>query len=285
MARILQEGKVYHSLMNGAANIARNAPLKASELIVLFEKYFAVTKEYELLSWMSRKKLPDTLDADGAEEEALAQELEELAVSGSSIPAEKKSGPILQLLFLDSVGPMLNQSTDVSLTTYIAEFLTEVHSRDYSDQAVQIATLLMNSRAHELALDFLRFLPNSHWGTYAKGRIYLANGREELAAMNFKRAAYGLGKTKRDGDASDRLIESASINSGPGGMETFLRSDGKLFSHGLSFFYAHIVRLFDARKSYGYVLEFATLALGALQTDPTTALEVCPMIYSFICSY
>lgn len=244
----------------GAPNGQTRPQRRASELIELFERYFKAAQELELLSWLAKKKLPEI--TEDSPEEILTRELSELVVSSSHIPQEKKHGPILQLLFsMEAIGPRFDGShaQGFSLTTYIADFLAKVHTTDPDLQAMQVAILLLTQRGYELALDIMQFIPNNYWGTYLKGRIHLVNAQEELASMSFKRAAYGL--------------SIPGTEPAPAGIEMIVHTDRELveneslLGHGLARYYIHIVQLFAARKSAGYVLEFSTLGLGAFNTE------------------
>jgi DNA repair protein RAD51/nuclear pore complex protein Nup160 len=56
--------------------------------------------------------------------------------------------------------------------------------------------ILLFQREYNLALDFSKFLPEGNWATYLKGRLHIAFGENNLAAICFQKAAFSLSKYK-----------------------------------------------------------------------------------------
>lgn len=175
--------------------LAKETDHSASAIVTFLDLYFQKVKEFELLQWMAKRKLAESLDEDIVDAE-LTNVLNELTVSGNTIPSEKKNGPILQLLLQEQMGPAITGNYGANLAPFVRSFMSYLHLTSYDTLTVEIATFLLNFQAFDLAKTFLRFVPTTHWGTYIKGRIYLATDDDEIAAQTFRKAASGLGKSK-----------------------------------------------------------------------------------------
>ncbi|KAL0260882.1 hypothetical protein SLS55_004574 [Diplodia seriata] len=106
----------------------------------------------------------------------------------------------------------------------------------------------------DLATDFLPFVPNSIWGTYLKGRYYLAIGDFKLASTYLNRVSFGCAKGFFDIFNTDRY--------------NFLSPSEKAYFHeGLSRFCQHVMYLFEKAKAHTYVIQWAEAALFAVQTE------------------
>lgn len=53
---------------------------------------------------------------------------------------------------------------------------------------------LLFQKEYNLAKDFSKFLPESNWASYLKGRMHIALGENQLASLCFQKPAYNLGK-------------------------------------------------------------------------------------------
>jgi hypothetical protein len=53
---------------------------------------------------------------------------------------------------------------------------------------------LLFQKEYELAKDFSKFLPESSWASYLKGRMHIALGENQLASLCFQKPAYNLGE-------------------------------------------------------------------------------------------
>ncbi|KAB2569604.1 Nucleoporin [Lasiodiplodia theobromae] len=106
----------------------------------------------------------------------------------------------------------------------------------------------------DLATDFLPFVPNSIWGTYLKGRYYLAVGDFKLASTYLNRVSFGCAKGFFDIFNTD--------------LYNFLSPNEKEYFHeGLSRFCQHVMYLFEKAKAHAYVMQWAEAALFAVQTE------------------
>jgi hypothetical protein len=65
---------------------------------------------------------------------------------------------------------------------------------EYDSVAEDTMGILLFQREYELALDFSRYLPESNWATYLKGRLHVALGENVVAAICFRKVAYCFGK-------------------------------------------------------------------------------------------
>ncbi|KAH7095488.1 nucleoporin Nup120/160-domain-containing protein [Paraphoma chrysanthemicola] len=111
--------------------------------------------------------------------------------------------------------------------------------------------ILLYQKEYGLALDFSKFLPEGNWATYLKGRLHIALGENDLAAICFQKAAFSLSLgyfNVEDADTAG-LVTEAERNS---------------FSEGLASYYGHVIGIFEKAKAYSYVADFARLGLRSL---------------------
>ncbi|KAF1840701.1 uncharacterized protein K460DRAFT_410115 [Cucurbitaria berberidis CBS 394.84] len=111
---------------------------------------------------------------------------------------------------------------------------------------------LLAQKEYDLALNFSKFLIESNWNSYLKGRLHIALGENAFASVCFEKAAYNLalGLFNIDDADSASLISEAERNS---------------FSDGLARYYGHVIGLFEKAKAYSYVADFARLGLRSLK--------------------
>jgi len=107
----------------------------------------------------------------------------------------------------------------------------------------------------QLASEFLKFQPSTKWSTYVKGRLSLAVGNYQEAALYFRDASHNLATGRPLGK-----LEEVSA-----GLLT--EQEAACFYSGLSRYFDHILSLFEGRQALGQAVEFAQLALAALATD------------------
>ncbi|CBX92349.1 hypothetical protein LEMA_P050550.1 [Plenodomus lingam JN3] len=112
--------------------------------------------------------------------------------------------------------------------------------------------VLLAQSEYDLASDFSKFLTESSWATYLKGRLHVALGEDTLASLCFQKPAYNLALgamfSVEDIDTANLVPETERI----------------LFSDGLARYYSHVVGLFEKVKRYTYVADFARLGLRSL---------------------
>lgn len=66
--------------------------------------------------------------------------------------------------------------------------------QDYNNVVEDTMGVLLAQKEYELASDFSKFLVESNWATYLKGRLHLALGENALASVCFQKPAYNLGE-------------------------------------------------------------------------------------------
>ncbi|KAH9865383.1 hypothetical protein J1614_008966 [Plenodomus biglobosus] len=121
--------------------------------------------------------------------------------------------------------------------------------------------VLLAQTEYDLASDFSKFLTESSWATYLRGRLYVASGENALASICFQKPAYNL--------ALGAMFSVEDIDTANLVPET----ERNLFSDGLARYYSHVVGLFEKVKSYTYVAEFAQLGLRSLVGHDDEALR------------
>lgn len=81
------------------------------------------------------------------------------------------------------------------LTYWSQNWIASIFSQHTFDSAVEdMMGKLVFQKEYKLAKDFSKFLPESNWSTYLKGRMHVALGEHVLASVCFQKAAYNLGK-------------------------------------------------------------------------------------------
>ncbi|KAH5376010.1 hypothetical protein HBI48_013250 [Parastagonospora nodorum] len=148
--------------------------------------------------------------------------------------------------------PLHNEAKTNLLTQWSRGWLTSVFKDGNYDSVVEDTMgILLFQKEYGLAMDFSKFLPEGNWATYLKGRLYIAQGENQQAAICFRKAAYhlALGHFSVEDTDSVGLVLEAERNS---------------FSEGLASYYSHVVGLFEQVKAYSYVADFARLGLRSL---------------------
>lgn len=154
----------------------RSVGLEAAEL---FPQFMTMFKDYEERMWLVTRRREKT---------------------GHASAGLINSGPtILQDLFAPQVTPQpaVNLSQCVLITEDSEKLVTlpgGYADTDPDDASVYILCNLINNNDLELAGDFLRFLSNTPWAAYGRGRVYLARREFDNSAFHFRKSAYYLGK-------------------------------------------------------------------------------------------
>ncbi|KAI5799179.1 nucleoporin Nup120/160-domain-containing protein [Peziza echinospora] len=218
----------------------------------LFSQVLGYLKEYEVLKWMAKTSIAIT--EASTPEEVLSATLSGLKVSEASSDMPARNGSVLQLVLPEAGG--IIPARQSSLTASIRSFLAKLDLADYERGSTTIAAALIRAHINTLALDFLRFLPNTNWGCYVKARVLLNNRSEEEAAVLFKKAAAGLGYPTQQPPSP--ALES-------------IIGDGELtaFGNGLPQYYIHVAKLFEDTEVWGLVVEFCRAALLTLGNKAT----------------
>lgn len=210
----------------------------------LFFQIMNCFKEYEILKWMTRKSIP--IQEHATAEDVLTATLSGLRVS-DILDTETivKSGSVLQLVFSDSI-----PTADLSYSLTIRNLISTLNLS--SEQGVlNVASALLRTEAVLLAMEFQKFLPNTYWGCYLKGRIYMKNGDYEKAAISFKKSAAGLGFP------IDQHPNTAL-------RDVIGESELQAFGSGMPQYYMHIAKLYEDCEAWGLVADFCRAALYSL---------------------
>lgn len=139
------------------------------------------------------------------------------------------------------------------------------------DGSVWIECDLLTHGNIDLAIDFSRFLPNTAWATYVKGRLYLAYNEYEQAALHFHKAAYPLGKPLELTELFPTDLDSAHgkaigmLNDMSAGLLTV--EDTEHFNSGVARYSQHVLGLFESAGAHSFAADFARLTLAALSYD------------------
>ncbi|KAL1607774.1 hypothetical protein SLS60_002710 [Paraconiothyrium brasiliense] len=111
---------------------------------------------------------------------------------------------------------------------------------------------LLFQKEYHLAKDFSKFLPESSWASYLKGRMHITLGENELASPCFQKPAYnlalGIGFSVDMADTA-RLVPE---------------TEQDLFSDGLPKYYNHVLGLFEKAKAYSFAADYARLGLSSM---------------------
>ncbi|KAI5302785.1 hypothetical protein KEM56_000357 [Ascosphaera pollenicola] len=208
-------------------------------------------KEYDLLRWLLSKRQTIT-----------PQEDSNMTISSPPQTVQPKAHnqtvSLLEDLFLSKTRPQpaVNIPQTWTITKHTDDLVALIlKSGPVPVLAVTIQCDLLANGNLSTAMDFLRFQPNNAWSTYVKGRLYLAQADYTTAALCFQKASYLMSHGKPQGDLvelSSSLIDPVTAN---------------YFYNGLTFYYQHILDLFEQARAFTYVADFAQLALQALQTS------------------
>ncbi|KAI9711627.1 MAG: hypothetical protein M1812_007150 [Candelaria pacifica] len=136
-------------------------------------------------------------------------------------------------------------------------------TRRYDDEVTWIMCKMIVADNVDLASDFVRFLPNTAWATYLKGRLSLRRQDFSSAATHLKKATFGLARGRPGGIIGE--IESAYL--------VDLTEIDSINNNGLPRYYLHVLGLFEKAKAYSYVADFASLALQFTKSSDDETLE------------
>jgi hypothetical protein len=91
--------------------------------------------------------------------------------------------------------PLPNEPRTNLLTHWSRGWIASVFKDGNYDSVVEDTMgILLFQKEYDLAMDFSKFLPDGNWATYLKGRLHIALGENDLAAICFRKVAYSLGE-------------------------------------------------------------------------------------------
>ncbi|KAI9840020.1 MAG: hypothetical protein M1819_000212 [Sarea resinae] len=221
-------------------------PLENFDAPRIYVRLLRLLKQYEVLRWLSQTTRTESDNED--KENSRQVEIE------PSQPAQKTM-TLLQSIFITFWrSPVVTGVPYYSLLTYSCRcWISNIELVDaYDDVVTRIMCNLLHKNEINLATDFLRFLPDTAWSTYVKGRFHLSCMEYAMAAVCFKRAAFTLARGKHSGvgtDESEGLLDLDDLG---------------YFRDGLPRYYLHILGLFEKARAHSFVADFARLALQFL---------------------
>lgn len=152
-------------------------------------------KEHAVLTWLTTKSRHES---SGRRRRRTS--IGSLSQSqGQSDPAAQTM-TIMESLFVgDWSGMLFPEGSQCMRLTYWIRAWTfgSQLGQQYDFITANIMGDLLKRDNTELASDFLRFLPGTPWATYLRARLHLSLEEYTMAAVYFKRATVGLGKSLR----------------------------------------------------------------------------------------
>lgn len=160
------------------------------------EVFFELIGEYKdcmVVSWLA-KAVWAHQSGTGPASEASNRSLSETLKIGKKLPFAQT---VLEGIYGEQAFSVpLPKGLKANLLTYwsrtwIASVFKE---QEYETVVEDIMGRLLSQWEYDLASDFSKFLADSNWGSYLKGRLYVALGENAMASVCFEKAAYNLGK-------------------------------------------------------------------------------------------
>jgi DNA repair protein RAD51/nuclear pore complex protein Nup160 len=162
----------------------------ASEVFIeLVHQY----KDCMVVSWLARTVWAHQ-GSTGPASEYVNRTLSETLKTGKKLPFTQTvlEGVYGQRAF---EVPLPKESKANMLTQWSRGWLASIFERvDYDNVVEDIMGYLLSQKEYQLAMDFSKFLKETNWATYLKGRLFIALGENALASGCFQKPAYNLGK-------------------------------------------------------------------------------------------
>ncbi|KAH0562114.1 hypothetical protein GP486_003190 [Trichoglossum hirsutum] len=216
----------------------------------LYSKIIGMLRDQEVLKWLAKSSRLQVSNPTGEDLEASLKNLE---VSGPR--RDGRRATVLQDLFVDYMDLPASR-TDLTQPYLLTASLRNIFYRvfepegqkSYSSLTLILCNLLKTQNIG-LASEFVRYLPNTPWATYLRGRVHICKREHAMAAIYFKKSAYGLHSPHRDKmtvEDTDGLLDLISLRDLHGGPLGF---------------YRHITDLFEKGRVYSYAVDFAKIAM------------------------
>ncbi|KZF22285.1 hypothetical protein L228DRAFT_230660 [Xylona heveae TC161] len=216
----------------------------------LYVEILRTLKKYSLLSWLATTMCTDS-GQDESDQNFGAEKSSEMSeVAGYQ--SDHRTVTVLEELFIGMWKvPTRDNVPGTALTTYSARCWISnlMFTEGYEDVATRIMCKFLHRGDIHIASDFMRFMPDTPWATYLKGRLHLARSEHSMASLSFKKAGFGLARGKHTGIG---LAESEGLLN---------VADLSYFHDGLAKYYMHILSLFEKARANSYVADFARLAI------------------------
>jgi nuclear pore complex protein Nup160 len=214
------------------------------DICYLFSQLISALRRLELVRWLSRTEVtapvvqhPNRFGASSSPAVSSKRAVEDVLVSTA-----------LEEAVAHSVGFSNDISWQDPLTHGITAIVKDLCAADSHIEIMPTliqASLIKKDRA-DLALDLAPFCDDEPFSVYVQGRVALALGDFDTAAVNFRKAATGMSSKH----ATDRYVGGLLDDTEKG-----------LLHSGLASYYRHIVAVFEKARAYSYVIDFASMAL------------------------
>ncbi|OLL26713.1 Nucleoporin NUP120 [Neolecta irregularis DAH-3] len=183
----------------------------------------------------------------------LSQHLENMRMLDTLKSSKKITGRSFmhQILNLLTNPSFTSNSDGTSFSSLISSTLLQLDiSQNASIFPLKLLNILRQQTRIEDANSFLEWLPQSHWGMYVKGRIFLELGESLKAELSFSKASVGLAAEEElnsdEGRATREALEDAEVST---------------IGKGLSQFFLHVASLFEQKAMHKNVINACNLAL------------------------
>ncbi|KAL6702375.1 hypothetical protein ACN47E_002491 [Coniothyrium glycines] len=216
--------------------------------------FFELAKMYKdsmVVSWLARTVWSHQT-ATGPATEATYRALSENLKVGKQLPITQTVLEGTQAQHAFDVPLPKDPKTNL-LTLWGRGWIASIfEDTNYDDVVEDIMGYLMGQKEYRLAKEFSKFLPESSWSTYLKGRLNLVTGDTAQASICFQKPAYNLalGSTFNVEDADTAGLVS--------------EHERNFFSDGLARYYSHVIGLCEKARAFSYVADFARLGLRTL---------------------
>jgi nuclear pore complex protein Nup160 len=234
----------------------------ASELFTLLSK---AMKTLDRNIWLAThtRSVPVEFDSSSAQKD------QTVADKTDSSPLRTVS--ILENTLSRAIRPRpAGTDRDVPNTYLLTETLHEIqdwvageHVLGFDNGSIYLLCDLLVHQELTLAAEFLKFLPSTPWGTYVRGRVFLAKRQFDFAAQLFREASYGMALGKAVGE-----LDTMSA-----GLLSETEVEG--FNNGMPRYLGHVMALFESVGAYDQAAVFGKIALtnlnpGAGTKDPSS---------------
>jgi hypothetical protein len=172
-------------------------------------------------------------------------------------------------------------------THWTRVWLAEIFKEDggFNPAVEKIMGILLIQKEYTLALEFSKFLTESTWATYLKGRMHMALNDNTLASLCFQKAAFNLGeyqgKYQTDNVLNPLALGLFSLDDHDD-IGFVPETERDAFSNGVPRYYNHILGLFEKTRAFSFAADFARLALRSLKgkVDETLKTELLSRLFS-----
>lgn len=206
----------------------------------IFRQLVDTLKRLALLEWLARTELSVPLFR--SEKGAPAPVLRKTEGGDETQVITALEANVGHLL---GFGHARSEALSLTITELVSNLCAPDSDIEVSPTLIQ-CSLLKRDRA-DLALELAPFCDQNPFSFYINGRVLLALKDLEAAAINFRKAAVGMGDDLiRSGRHSCGLLDDTEWN---------------LLNNGPAKYYAHITALYEEQRAYSYVMEHARLAI------------------------